>query len=354
MTHWRETILTQAATVAEAIANLNASGLQIAMVVDEEGQLLGTITDGDIRRALLRGITLTAPVDEVLHADPLVVPAELDADGVAQMMRANRLRQLPIVDAARKLVGLHLYDEMSEQPQARPNTMVVMAGGRGVRLRPHTENCPKPMLTVGDKPMLEHIIERARAEGFSDFLLAIHYLGHMIEDHFGDGGRWGVRIRYLREDQPLGTGGALSLIEDLPSWPLLVTNGDVLSEIRYGDLLDFHRRHGASATMAVRSHELQHPFGVVHTDGVDIAGFEEKPIVRHNVNAGIYAIDPQALAMLNRDEYCDMPSLFERLSAAGQRTIAYPMHEPWLDVGRPADLAQARSAASDPSHPHIL
>jgi NDP-sugar pyrophosphorylase family protein len=219
--------------------------------------------------------------------------------------------------------------------------MVIMAGGMGTRLRPHTENCPKPLLPVAGKPMLEHIIDRAKLEGFNHFVLAIHYLGHMIESYFGNGEGLGVQIDYLREQSPLGTAGALGLLNPAPSHPFVVTNGDVITDIRYGELLDFHARHAAAATMAVRLHEWQHPFGVVQTKGVEIVGFEEKPITRSHINAGVYSLDPAALRLLGADTHCDMPALFDRLNAQGQRTVAYPMHEPWLEVGRPDDLKQA-------------
>ena len=222
--------------------------------------------------------------------------------------------------------------------------MVIMAGGMGTRLGSHTENCPKPLLLVAGKPMLEHIIERAKLQGFSHFVLAIHYLGHMIESHFGNGERLGVQIDYLREESPLGTAGALSLLAALPEAPFVVTNGDVITDIRYGELLDFHNLHAASATMAVRMHEWQHPFGVVKLNGADIVGFEEKPIARSYINAGVYALNPESLSFLVRNEHCDMPSLIERLKANVQRTVAYPMHEQWLDVGRPADLALAQKS----------
>jgi len=231
-------------------------------------------------------------------------------------------------------------------PAQRPNLMVIMAGGEGTRLRPHTENCPKPLLPVGGKPMLEHIIERARAEGFLRFVLAIHYLGHMIEDYFGDGSRWQVQIDYLREESPLGTAGAIGLLDPRPNAPFLVSNGDVLTDIRYGELLDFHCYHGASATMAVRLHEWQHPFGVVRTKGVDIIGFEEKPIARSHINAGIYVLEPMTLEALTPGERCDMPTLFSRLQERTVRTIVYPMHEPWLDVGRADDLRRAQAEHS--------
>ena len=194
--------------------------------------------------------------------------------------------------------------------------------------------------------MLEHIIERAKSEGFTHFLLAIHYLGHMIREYFGDGSNWQVFIDYLQEQQPLGTAGALGMLETRPDDPFLVTNGDVLTDIHYGEMLDFHTLHGASATMAVRLHEWQNPFGVVQTKGVDIIGFEEKPLIRSHVNSGIYVIEPDALDVLERDEYCDMPAFFNRLQERHARTIVYPMHEPWYDIGQADDLDKARESYS--------
>jgi NDP-sugar pyrophosphorylase family protein len=199
------------------------------------------------------------------------------------------------------------------------------------------------MLPVAGRPILEHIIRRAKLQGFNHFVLAIHYLGHMIEEYFGDGERFGVQIVYLREQEPLGTAGALSLFIEKPAMPFIVVNGDVISDIGFGELLDFHGRHDAAATMAVRLHEMQHPFGVVRMQGVEIIGFEEKPVARSHINAGVYVLAPSALDLLDRGEHCDMPSLFEQLQASGARTVAYPMHEPWLDVGRPADLERAQT-----------
>ena len=310
------------------------------MVTNEEGVLEGTISDGDIRRALLKGLGLSSPIIDVIHRNSLVVPPELDRELVKQLMVANKIQQIPVVNSQRHVVGLHLWDEIAA-PVTRPNLVVIMAGGKGTRLRPHTENCPKPLLPIAGKPMLEHIIDRAKMEGFTRFVLAIHYLGHMIEEYFGDGTRLGVKIEYLREEFPLGTAGALALLKPLPNAPFVVTNGDVITDIHYGELLDFHIRHSAAATMAVRVHEWQHPFGVVQMQGVEIIGFEEKPISRSHINAGVYAVDPSALSVMSADEHCDIPTLFERLKAKARRTVAYPMHEPWLDVGRPDDLLTA-------------
>lgn len=337
---WRKTVLPPGATVKEAIANLNETGLQIILVLDERDYLIGTITDGDIRRALLRGLQLTAPLSQIMRQNAMVVPPEMGRDMVLHLMQTNKLRQLPVVDAEHRVVGLNLWDE-TEQVQQRPNQMIIMAGGLGRRMRPHTESCPKPMLKVAGKPMLQHIVERAREQGFRNFVFAIQYLGHLIEDYFGNGDRFQVHIDYVRETVPLGTAGALGLLNPKPQVPIIVTNGDVLSDIHYGEMLDFHIRHRAAATMAVRVHEWQHPFGVVHTDGVDIIGFEEKPIARTHINAGIYALSPEVVQEIVRDVRLDMPALFEKLQGARSRTIAYPMHEPWLDVGQPDDLVRA-------------
>lgn len=334
--------LTPDATIREAIRNLDATALQIVLIITEDGKLIGTVTDGDIRRGLLRGLGLDAPLDAIVYREPLVVPPEMGRDAILQLMRANKIHQLPVIDGERRLVGLHLMDELMS-PQERPNSMVIMAGGRGVRLRPHTESCPKPLLPVGGKPMLEHIIERAKADGFHRFVLAVHYLGEMIEDYFGDGSRWRVRIDYLREEAPLGTAGAIALLDPRPDQPFVVSNGDVLTDLRYGELLDFHYRYAAAATMAVRLHEWQNPFGVVRTRGVDIVGFEEKPVIRSHINAGVYVLDPSVMDMLRHGENCDMPTLFARLQKVSARTIVYPMHEPWLDVGRGDDLNRARA-----------
>lgn len=339
---WRQAILPIDSTIQQAIRNLNESSMKIVIVVNARGELEGTISDGDIRRGLLKGLDFNSPVESIIHRNALVVPPALGRETVMQLMRVNKIQQIPVVDERQQVVGLHLWDELSTPP-VRSNLMVIMAGGKGIRLRPFTENCPKPLVPVAGKPMLEHIIERGKLEGFCHFVLAIHYLGHMIEDYFGNGERLGVRIDYLREESPLGTAGALSLLVPRPDAPFVVTNGDVLTDIRYGELLDFHMRHNASATMAVRLHEWQHPFGVVQTKGVEIVGFEEKPIARTHINAGVYVLEPDALSVLEEGAPCDMPTLFERLQAKIKRTVAYPMHEPWLDVGRPDDLSRANA-----------
>ena len=338
---WRSAILPLGSTIQQAISSLETSSMQIVLAVSEGNRLAGTLTDGDIRRAFLKGLKLDSVLDNVIHRNPLAVPPEMGRDLVLQLMQINKIHQIPIVDQEGSLVGLHLWDSILA-PKAIENMMLIMAGGKGTRLRPHTENCPKPMLEVGGKPMLHYIIERAKADGFQKFVISLNYLGHMIEEHFGDGSKYDVHIDYLREKLPLGTAGCLSLLPDIPELPIVVTNGDVLTDIRYNEILDFHNRHEAKATMAVRQHEIQNQFGVVRTRGVEIEGFEEKPLYRSHVNAGIYVLEPYALKHLEYQQHCDMPTLFERIRKKSGRTIVYPMHEPWLDVGRPNDLILAQ------------
>ena len=339
---WSDTMLPIDATIQEAIQNLTASTLQIVLVVDEHGKLLGTVTDGDIRRGLLRGLDLQAGINQILFTSPLVAPPEMSRDMVLHLMRANRLLQMPVVDEQQRVVGLHLWNDIIAQPE-RNNVMVIMAGGMGTRLRPFTNDCPKPMLPVAGRPMLEHILERAKNEGFRHFVFAVRYLSHVIEDYFTDGTKWDVKISYIHEDTPLGTAGALSMLEPKPTEPFVVTNGDVLTDVRYGEIVDFHKYHQASATMAVRLHEWQHPFGVVQTTGVNITKFEEKPIFKTHVNAGIYVLNPETLRLVPVGSPCDMPDIFETLRVRGERIIAYPMHEIWTEVGRPDDLEKIRT-----------
>lgn len=340
--NWRNALLPRTATIEDAIKNLDAVAIKIVLIVDETGKLLGSVSDGDIRRGLLRGLVMRDSVLEVIHMNVMVVPAQMNRKLVRQLMMVNKIFQVPVIDDEYRVIGLHLWEEI-EVPTHRDNLMVIMAGGMGKRLMPYTSDCPKPMLPVAGKPMLEHIIQRAQSEGFQRFVLAVHHLGHMIRSHFGDGSRWNVSIDYIEEDTPLGTAGALSLLNPRPDMPFIVTNGDVLTDIHYGELLDFHLSHQAKSTMAIRAYEWQHPFGVVRTRGVEIVGFDEKPISRSHINAGVYALDPQVLDLLDQNHPCDMPQLFERIKQHRMKSVAYPMHEPWLDVGRPSDLAKARA-----------
>ena len=338
--NWRLTVLNENSTVRQAIQNLNESSLKIVLVVNHSDILVGTITDGDIRRFLFKGLDLDCDISNVINRNSLTASPVVGSEAIKEMMLKNKVQQIPIVDDAGKLVGLHLWDELLSVPN-KENIIVIMAGGRGSRLLPLTQDCPKPLVRVAGKPMLEHIIERAKLAGFHNFVISIHHLGHMIKEYFGNGNCMNVHIDYLEEEVPLGTAGALSLLNPRPNVPFVITNGDIISDIRYEDLLKFHIEHDAIATMAVHLYEWEIPFGVVKTKGLDIIGFEEKPSSKVNINAGIYVLSPSAMDSLINNEHCDMPSLFTRLQLNSQKIIVYPKYERWLDVGRLSDHANA-------------
>lgn len=337
---WEKAIIGINSTIQEAIENLNESCLQIILIVDETQSFVGTITDGDIRRGILKGLTIQSSIKSIIFREPLVVPPEMNKESVLHLMKANKIQRLPIIDSFKKVKGLHIY-ELIEEIKSLDNYFIVMAGGKGTRMRPFTEKCPKPMLLVKDKPILEHILLRAIANGFTNFIFCIHYLGDMIKDYFEDGTKWNVTISYVFENFPLGTAGALRLIPFEINKPILVTNGDVLTDINYSDLIEYNQLHDAWGTMAVRDYILQHPFGVVNTNGIYIENFEEKPSFKTLVNAGVYVIHQEAINLIKKNIFLDMPTLFTYINQSGNRIIAYPMHETWMDVGRPNDLELA-------------
>ena len=335
--NWKNTLLDFDSTIEEAIINLNNSGLQIVLVLSKNKSLIGTITDGNIRKGILEGLDFKDSINKIFHKEPLVATRQMNREEIIQLMQSNGVNAIPLVDENLNVLDLYLISEFVTSPK-HPNLLFIMSGGKGQRLLPHTENCPKPLLKVNGKPMLEHIIERAKLNGFYRFVISIHYLGYMIEDYFGNGANWNVEITYLKESSPLGTAGCISLLENQPEDPIVVTNGDILTDINYDDLLDYHIQHvNAVATMAIRSHEWRHSYGVVHTKGLEITGFEEKPVSRTNINAGVYVLSPSALSFLKYNEHCDMPTLFERLGDNNLRRIIYPIYENWIDVGRNED-----------------
>jgi len=338
---WKDTILLTQATIGDVLKNLNKSSLRISLIVNDKEEFQGTVSDGDIRRALINGTEQKTSIQKIINRNAFVVNSETKPEIVLQLMIKNKVQQIPIVNEKQKITGLYLWDELVS-PKKIPNTMVIMAGGKGTRLGKYTKNCPKPLLPVNGKPMLEQIIERAKLQGFERFVISINYLGQMIEDYFNDGEKWNVKIDYIKEDKPLGTAGALRLLSPKPQLPIIVSNCDIMTDIHYGRLLDFHNSHNADATMAVRIHEWENPYGVVQTKGIDILDFEEKPVVRSNINAGVYVLEPSVIDNIIKDENFDMPNLFEKLKKKNLRTIVYPVHELWLDVGRPEDYYKVK------------
>jgi dTDP-glucose pyrophosphorylase len=339
---WKKTIICSNATIKEAIQILNEVGLRIAIVVSESGEFLGIISDGDIRRGMVKGFSLNDSIKKILKSKPLVASEGLSKEKVLQLMLDNKVHQIPILDSKNKIVGLHLWDELNLNPK-RSNLFLIMAGGKGTRLMPFTEECPKSLVKIGDKPMIEHIIDRAKRFGYKNYIISIYHFGEMIKSYLGNGNRLNINLSYIQESSPLGTAGSLSLLSDKPKIPIIVTNGDVISDIDYGEILDFHMHNEAVATMAVTSYQWQNPFGVVNMDGIVISGFEEKPIIKSYINAGVYVLSPIVIDYLRPGVPCDMPELFERLRQDSKKIVAYPMHEPWLDVGRPIDLEKANA-----------
>lgn len=327
--------------VLEAVARMDAARRKLLLVVDAERRLLGALTDGDIRRGLMRRLPMETPVREVMNADPVALKAGSSDLTALARLEERGVTLAPVVDARGRVVGL--YPDAVGAASSRDNLVVIMAGGRGARLAPLTQTCPKPMLKVAGRPLLETIIERLQAQGFNRFRLAVNYLAEVIEDHFGDGSSMGAEIRYLREDHPRGTAGALSLLDEPVSGPMLVMNGDVLTRVGFGDLIDFHSDLKAEATLCVREHSFQSPHGVAETDGPRMISLKEKPTFRWLANAGIYCLAPGVLDRIPREGPYDMPELLAGLAAEGRTVGAFPIHEYWLDIGRPPDFETAQT-----------
>lgn len=327
-------------TVRDAVEVINRGKAKVALVQDREDRLLGTITDGDIRRGLLAGATLETIVTEVMNTRPLTIIDTADPmDGLGVLL-AHNIRQLPVVDQANRVKALLTVDEFIRSNPI-PNTVVIMAGGRGQRLMPMSATRPKPMIPVAGKPMLEIVLDRFIASGFGRFYISVNYLKEQIKDYVGDGSRWGVKIDYLEEEDPLGTAGALSLLPEVPREPIVVSNADVLTRIDMEALLRYHHEHDAAMTVAVRNYDVAVPYGVIVTEDHEVKDLQEKPTINYLISAGIYVLSPEVVQDIPTDSRIDMPDLMQRCIALDQRVVAYPIHEFWLDVGHPEALALA-------------
>ena len=327
------------ASIRDVIAVIDRGASQIALVTEADC-LIGIVTDGDVRRGLLRGELLDAPVTNIMRRDFRSLPANATAAKALELMQREALHHIPALDQTGKVVRLFLLEDLIK-PQRLPNSVLIMAGGEGKRLRPLTQDCPKPMLKVAGKPLLEIILKQCVDAGFENFYFAVNFLKEQIQGHFEDGSAWGARIQYLEEDKPLGTAGALSLLPQNPDHPLLVLNGDVLTRVDYTHLLRFHVDHQSAATLCVREHNTQIPYGVVRMDDTRVVALEEKPMLTHYVNAGIYLLNPDILDLVPKDAFLDMPQLLETAAQQGKPVNAFPIHEYWLDIGHPETLARA-------------
>lgn len=334
-------ILSPQQSLRDALELINSQALQVALVTDPQQRLLGVITDGDIRRGLLDNLSLDANVTQVMNTTPTTASPLVTKKQLLTLMHQHSILAIPIVKDD-IVVGLETLKSAQQQSQF-DNPVLIMAGGFGTRLKPLTDRCPKPMLKVGDKPLLEIAINNFIVAGFSNFYLSTHYMPEQIKDYFGDGSKWNINITYLHEDTPLGTGGAVGMLpKETPSLPTIVMNGDILTKVDFQLLLRFHEENQSDATMCVREYDYQIPYGVINGEGNRITQMTEKPIQRFFVNAGIYVINPELINKVEPNVYVDMPSLLESKIAENGNVLMYPIHEYWLDIGRMDDFKQAQ------------
>jgi dTDP-glucose pyrophosphorylase len=330
-----------ASTILDALKAIEAGGEAITFVVDGDERVIGCLTDGDVRRAILRGASLEDRVlPQVMRRDFTAATSHDGRAEVLDLMRARQIERIPVLDTDGRLSGLHTIRQLVSMAE-RPNRVVILAGGKGTRLHPLTEQVPKPMVTVAGRPILERLILHLVSCGLSRFSISINYLGHMIEEHFGDGSRLGCEIDYLREAEPLGTGGPLSLLP-APSLPVVALNGDLITQCDVGDLLDFHERGGYTATLGIRPYTVEVPFGVAEVEGGRLLSLREKPTERTLINAGIYVLSPAAVAAVPAGKEYPITALFETLLAEGKPVGAHVLEAEWLDVGRHDELRRAR------------
>lgn len=342
MKDWHSVLLSEFSTIRDAMRSLDKSSLRICLVVNGESKLLGTVTDGDIRRALLREANMADLVSKVMNAQPVSSTHLASRDQRLELMRQYDLTAIPILDNDNKVLGLETLQQ-ALIPEEKSNPVFIMAGGFGTRLQPLTDHCPKPMLRVGDKPMLEHLINQFCSLGFTNFYISTHYLPEIIQDYFGDGSKWKASINYVHENKPLGTGGALGLLpRGLPDLPLIMMNGDVLTKLNYAHLLQHHINNNFDATVCVREDEHRVPFGVIETENQIITNVVEKPTFRYKINTGIYILNPEIVKSVQSEQRIDLPTLLENHRKSGKRIGTYTSYDYWLDIGQMKDYQKAQ------------
>ncbi len=339
---WELVLLKTTNTIKDALKIIDEQASRIALVVDNDRKLLGTITDGDIRRGLLKNYTMDTSVASIMNQNPVTVSPDTSVKNMKELMLKYGILSLPVVENG-VVVGLKQLTERNNK-QEYSNPVFLMAGGFGTRLRPLTDTCPKPLLKVGDKPILEITLINFINYGFRNFYISTHYMPEKIIEHFGNGEKWGVNIHYVHEEHPLGTGGALGLLpEDIDSSPLIMINGDILTTIDFEKLLDFHIKSKADATMCVREYEYQVPYGVIYGEGSKVLRMEEKPMQRFYVNAGIYVLNNDIIRSVHENIKIDMPGLLESKIEKNGSVMMFPIHEYWLDIGRMDDFKRAQA-----------
>lgn len=341
MTNWKKAFLAPETPIKEAVQVIQSSGKMIGLIVNSEGVLLGTVTDGDIRRAILKDVSFDQPVRTIMNPNPKTGTEEMSEEELAVYMKDLNFRHLPIVNKKKVVVGLRMIDEFFHKELMR-SPVLILAGGLGSRLGTLTEDCPKPMLKLKDKPLLEILVEHLRSHGFKKLYISVRYLSHQIEDHFGDGSRFGVNITYLKETTPLGTAGPLSLLPPEMKEPVLVINGDILTSLNFSDLFHFHQMNHQDLTACVRKLEFTLPYGVFELEGTAAVKIIEKPSIRKFINAGIYIINPSIFKLVEKDKVTGMNELINQAISKGLGVECFMIREYWKDIGTPEEFQQAQ------------
>tara|TARA_B100000965_G_scaffold164206_1_gene136694 strand:+ start:8946 stop:9986 length:1041 start_codon:yes stop_codon:yes gene_type:complete len=332
---WKKVIIDDKKKIRDVIARLNSTKLQIIIVVNLKKKFIGTITDGDIRRGLFKGCSLNDNIKKIINTKSAYVSPELSYQDAKILMKADWIRHMPVVDKSKRVKGLHLLNDVSNKKV--PYKFVIMAGGFGKRLRPFTNNIPKPMIKIANKPILEHIILNAKTYGFKNFVISVHYLHKKVTKHFENGKKLNIKIKYIHEKKPKGTAASLRILKSNKNIPILVTNGDVISSVDYAKIIDYHKKNNSDATVVIRNITQKNPYGVVKLKKTKITGFSEKENLVLNINTGIYVLNSKVLKFLNKDKE-DMPDFLEKLLKKKKKILAYPIYENWIDIGTKINL----------------
>jgi len=346
MQNLEDIIVKESTSILEALKIIDKSSKQIALIVDNKKKLLGTISDGDIRRAILKNISLNDPIKNIYSKTPIVANVNNSKEEILNICRSKKIHQIPIIDEKGNLIGLEILDELISK-EIKLNKVVLMVGGLGTRLRPLTKNIPKPMLKVGNKPILQTIVEKFSHYGYKNIVMCVNYKLNIIQDYFGDGSKFGVNIDYILEDKRMGTAGGLGLIDEKLTEPFFVMNADLLTNVNFDHLYDFHVTNNSMATMCVQDYDFKVPYGVVNVENTKILSIEEKPTQKYFVNAGIYMLSPDCLKYIPHNQFYDMPTLFEKLISENENVISFPLREYWLDIGHIDEYEKANEEFDD-------